>query len=60
MGLDAYFVIAKEKSDTTTIELVELVEDGKDTLVTDENKNMYISCWYLTCDSASIRSARRK
>ena len=60
MGLDAYFVIAKEKSESSTIELVELVEDGKDTLVTDENKNMYISCWYCPLDAASIRSARRR
>ena len=42
MGLETYFVVAKENSDTSTIDLVELVEGRKDIEVNDENKKMYI------------------
>lgn len=45
MGLDSYFVITKEKEGNSTIDLVELVEGGKDLEVTDENKKMYVDLW---------------
>lgn len=45
MGLESYFVITKEKSDNSTIDVVELVEGGKELEVTDENKKMYVDLW---------------
>jgi hypothetical protein len=60
MGLDTYFSITKENSENATLELVELVEDGKDILVTDENKKMFVSLWYSCPHAASRPSPRRR
>lgn len=45
MGLQTYFVINKQNSETSTVDIIELVEEGKDTPVTDQNKKMYIDLW---------------
>jgi hypothetical protein len=42
MGLETYFVISKE-GENSTMDVVELVEDGQNILVTDENKRMYVN-----------------
>lgn len=38
-------MISKE-GENSTMDLVELVEDGQNILVTDENKRMYVNLWY--------------
>ena len=40
--LDTYFTISKENSETETVDVIELVEDGRSIEVTDENKGMFV------------------
>lgn len=45
MGLETYFVLTKPNGESETINFLELVEGGKEILVTDANKKMYVDLW---------------
>ena len=58
--LDLCFTLTKENEETSTLDVIELVEDGKNIEVTDENKKMYVDLWYVPSHSALTHSAKRK
>lgn len=51
MGLETYFVITKENTESSTLDSIELIEGGANLLVTDENKKMFIDlCIETICE----------
>lgn len=60
MGLETYFVITKENTESSTLDSIELIEGGANLLVTDENKKMFIDLWYSVFYAVSKQFANKK